>query len=471
MAVYYNEWDPFMAQWLRNLIKAGHLPPGDVDERDIREVAPDDLKGYTQHHFFAGVGGWSEALALAGWPTDRPIWTGSCPCQPFSTAGKRLGDKDERHLWPAWFQLIRERQPATVFGEQVASNLGREWLSGVRSELEAVGYAVGAADLCAAGVGSPQIRQRLWWVSYAPISRNGAHDGQSREGTRPQVPVGGYGLPDRLPDTLRSGRAERGPKPRGGSATGDGSTGGLCNPESERRGKTGRDSTRPSIWAAGTDYWSDFDILPFRDGKARRVEPGFQQMADGVSESLGSVCSRSIKKIEEEINDWSSKNEADATDHLRELWETISKEAVSERETGGLGGVYEAPILLSFLRQLSNQGWKFSFSEPCTGKEAYKTVMRILWFNDRLAHSSHRRELEEQRSKKLTDPLQELSSILAHHAEKCWGDTLREKAMNVNPLAHGIPNRVGRLCGYGNAIVPQNAAVFIRACQGVMGPA
>ena len=86
--VYYNDNDPFAAHWLQNLVSAGLLPAGDVDDRSIMEVTPDDLRRYAQCHFFAGIGGWPYALELAGWPSNRPVWTGSCPCQPFSSAGK-----------------------------------------------------------------------------------------------------------------------------------------------------------------------------------------------------------------------------------------------------------------------------------------------------------------------------------------------------------------------------------------------
>lgn len=167
MAAYYNEIDPFAAQWLRNLIDVDYIAPGDVDERSIEEVQPDDLKGYDQCHFFAGIGGWSYALRLAGVGDEWPIWTGSCPCQPFSVAGKGMATGDPRHLWPEFKRLIGECVPATVFGEQVAGKAGREWLDGVRADLEGVGYACGAADLCAAGVGAPHIRQRLYWVAHA----------------------------------------------------------------------------------------------------------------------------------------------------------------------------------------------------------------------------------------------------------------------------------------------------------------
>ena len=161
--VYYNELDQFAAAWLRELMRDGLIPAGVVDERDIREVQPSDLDGFNQCHFFAGIGGWAYALDLAGW--EGQAWTGSCPCQPLSSAGQRKGHADERHLWPAFFRLIAECRPPVVFGEQVASADGREWLSGIRADLEDVGYAVGAADLCAAGVGAPHIRQRIWWVA------------------------------------------------------------------------------------------------------------------------------------------------------------------------------------------------------------------------------------------------------------------------------------------------------------------
>ena len=164
---YYNEYDKGAAQWLRELISTGEIPAGHVDERSIVDVRPSDLAGYVQCHFFAGIGGWSYALKLAGWPGDRPVWTGSCPCQPFSTAGKQRGTEDERHLWPVFHRLIADCRPPVVFGEQVASKLGREWLAGVRSDLEGLAYAVGAADLCAAGVGAPHLRQRLYWVADA----------------------------------------------------------------------------------------------------------------------------------------------------------------------------------------------------------------------------------------------------------------------------------------------------------------
>lgn len=165
MGAVYNEIDPFAAEWLLNLIEAGVLPPGKVDTRSIRELEGADCGQTT--HCFAGVGGWPLALRLAGWPDERAVWTGSCPCQPFSAAGKRKGTADARHLWPDFCRLIRQRKPGVVLGEQVASKDGLLWLDGVFADLEASGYACWATDSCAAGVWAPHIRQRLFWVAIA----------------------------------------------------------------------------------------------------------------------------------------------------------------------------------------------------------------------------------------------------------------------------------------------------------------
>lgn len=165
MKAYYNEFDPFAAQWLRNLINGGHIAPGDVDERSIEDVKPSDLHGYTQCHFFAGIGVWSYALRQSGWTDDRPVWTGSCPCQPFSTAGKRNGVADERHLWPAWFHLIEKCRPSVVFGEQVSSAVGKGWLDTVAEDLEGCSYSFGTADIAAACAGARHIRRRIWFVA------------------------------------------------------------------------------------------------------------------------------------------------------------------------------------------------------------------------------------------------------------------------------------------------------------------
>jgi len=162
---YYNEFEPFAAEWLKELIREGLIPDGEVDTRSIVDVEPGDLKDFTQCHFFAGIGGWAYAARLAGWRDDRPMWTGSPPCQPFSVAGKQKGTDDERHLWPVWFRLVRECRPSIIFGEQVSSAIRHGWLDSLQEDLEAENYACAAAVLPASGVGALHKRDRLWIVA------------------------------------------------------------------------------------------------------------------------------------------------------------------------------------------------------------------------------------------------------------------------------------------------------------------
>jgi hypothetical protein len=147
MTAYYNEIDPFAAAWLRELIKDGLIAPGDVDERSIEDVVPDELTPYTQCHFFAGIGGWSLALRMAGWPDDRPVFTGSAPCQPFSTAGKGDGFADDRHLWPSFLWHIQQCGPRTIFGEQVASADALRWWDVVAADLMGASVALQSVSI------------------------------------------------------------------------------------------------------------------------------------------------------------------------------------------------------------------------------------------------------------------------------------------------------------------------------------
>lgn len=194
---YYNEKNKHAAEWLRNLIAGGHIAPGDVDERSIEDVTADDVRGYTQCHWFAGIGGWSRALRIAGWPDRRRVWTGSCPCQPFSKMGCRRGVADERHLFPVWFRLIGECRPPTIFGEQVAG--AGVWLDNAFTDLESLGYACAAADLPAACVGSPQNRPRLWFVSHAKGERWGTGLCEADEKPNRTELANGVGWPAKPP--------------------------------------------------------------------------------------------------------------------------------------------------------------------------------------------------------------------------------------------------------------------------------
>lgn len=310
-AAYYNEIDPFAAQWLRNLIAGGHIAPGEVDERSIEDVTPDDLRGFTQCHFFAGIGVWSHSLRLAGWPDDKPVWTGSCPCQPFSAAGKGDGFADERHLWPAFFHLISECRPQHVFGEQVAAGNANAWFDLVQADLEGMEYAFGLVPFTSAGIGAPHIRERAYWVANAN-GFCGDRRGNVRETGRDEYSNSSdscrladasgerFQRVDALLQRKEPGRiSENMPE-----ASGGGSSCGLGNSDIsglERLGRhdcsAGRERQAGPTTEAGlhmralevNGFWRDADWLLCRDGKWRPVEPGTFPLVDGAAARMGRV--------------------------------------------------------------------------------------------------------------------------------------------------------------------------------------
>lgn len=285
MTTYYNENDAYAAQWLRNLVGAGLLPPGDVDDRSICDVDADDLRNYTQLHFFAGIGGWPLALRMAEWPDDRPVWTGSCPCQPFSVAGAGGGFADARHLWPVWFRLIAKCRPAVLFGEQVASPAALTWLDVVQDDLEGAGYAVGASDLCAASCGAPHIRQRLFWVADSSDQRWSGRQGHSKRSQhdrptseRKESVDGPICFSETSAVALAD--ADRGQRYRiadGQGRLADGSPSG-------RQQGDGESSSNSSV-----DPWSEGVWVDCIDGKRRLIESGLQPLASGIPSRVGKL--------------------------------------------------------------------------------------------------------------------------------------------------------------------------------------
>ena len=294
----YNENEPFARKWLEQLQERNLIPEGRIDGRSINDLRSEDCDRTS--HFFAGIGGWAYALQLAGWDPARDVWTGSAPCQPFSNAGKGEGfaDSKGRHLWPIWRELIAECRPPVIFGEQTSSNLGRDWLSGVRADLEELGYAVGAADLCAASVNAPHRRQRLYWVAYT------GHGGdRGRDGLR--GPATGVAGPERADQGSGQGRQDQGRlgtlyvPTDGGSEHGptDGLVnplrGGASNPDTEaKQGRNGPDFRVPGETGL-SDFWDQFDIAECRaiDGSTqyRRIEPGLPPVADGLPNRVGRI--------------------------------------------------------------------------------------------------------------------------------------------------------------------------------------
>ena len=347
---YYNDFDPKICEWARELIRAKLVPDGEVDCRSIIDVQPEDLAGFSQCHFFSGVLGWPLALRLAGIPDDYTLWTGSAPCQPFSAAGKQKGTEDERHLWPEFYRLIQACRPPLIFGEQVASSLivgpsgkaklgaGKEaeeaWIDRVFADLEVAHYTCGAGDIPAASVGAPHIRQRLYWVADSNGKQIDATDARGlhaesigsgiagglgdayRAGSQPgrqAAPANGYGCAvvangsvEWMEYAESDGREQRRTESGGrGVASGCGVSGmGDAESGEQRWQRESIKGVRRSGEAGGPGAWSNFDLVPCLDGKSRRIEPRTAEVAARISESLvrrGDLGASQIEAIAQEV--------------------------------------------------------------------------------------------------------------------------------------------------------------------------
>ena len=499
---YYNEFDPKAAAWLRELIKAALIADGEVDERSIHDVRPSDLKGFTQCHFFAGIGGWSYGLRLAGWPDDRPVWTGSCPCQPFSQAGKRLGKKDERHLWPTFFELIRECQPAIVFGEQVASKDGLKWLSGevaslqeMRDRKAVLGIlrkferqsSINLQDLHQEeGAGQKSETQGAGILSVQAMA--GYEQGESACGNG-QIPgeAKGLALHDR-PNKYSGSDQCRGMRVDGNSIRLDGS-------ESVERA-----FVRPHRFELG--------LHP-------REHPSSSLLPECDGEHMGG---------EQDCRDRASNSEP----------EDGSEPGSTERIRSQLEKEIEWPGESSVFSDLENAGYSVGSADLCAaGVGAPHIRQRLYWVADaaslrcdrlserqsgnqeekrRLLQSSRtrstrglddgkcdrRREIgndHPEHDGQFVDPASDVGRLADSEATLgrglpteygrgriaeargssepsfwsrcdwiyCRDDKFRPVEPGTFPLAHGVPARMGRLRGYGNAIVPELAATFVEA--------
>jgi len=126
------------------------------------------------------------------------IISGGFPCQPYSSAGKRKGKEDDRHLWPEMLRVIREVAPKWVVGENVLGLVN--WNGGlvfeeVQADLEAEGYEVQPFILPAAGIGAPHQRYRVWFVAHAVNhNRRSAQSIRDEEGQHILSELAGSGV-------------------------------------------------------------------------------------------------------------------------------------------------------------------------------------------------------------------------------------------------------------------------------------
>lgn len=397
MAAYYNEHDKFAAAWLRELIKRDVIALGEVDERDIREVKAAELSRFTQCHFFAGIGVWSYSLRQAGWADTKRVWTGSCPCQPFSVSGIRKAAQDERHLWPVWFPLVRESKPVVIFGEQVASDDGLAWLDVVSFDLENAGYTCGAVDTCAAGFGAPQISQRLYFVAEVEGERCGE--------TRTSVGQ----------STERAGDG--------------GEFDGMATTADTRCDGTGEHAGGSSQLSARSEQCGDIgELAEANRGRCKQWNQGQREVSESDTHSTdGELGAPQSKGLEGYIG------------NVRNGNESRRDETEQARSSSGAG--------------------EFSDMGTPTGER----------FNGITQCSENTRES----SIKEWGQFGRFGATNGFWSNAEWIPCRDGKARPVEPgtfpLAYGATARVGRLRGYGNALVAPQAIAFIKAYMSLRG--
>lgn len=433
MTAYYNEIDPYAAQWLRNLIAAGHIAPGIVDERSIEDVTPYDLKEFTQCHFFAGIGVWSYALRRAGWADDRPIWTGSCPCQPFSSAGKGAGFADERHLWPAFNHLIRECRPTTVIGEQVASKDSEPWLDLVQADLEALGYAFGAIPFPSAGIGAPHIRDRLYWVANTQSDGHFQRKLRNKNGAQCSA--------------YSTGQDQRRWESR---FTSGGEFGGLANTASDRWRRQGAGGAAEEGWQP-------------RPERIRQLPDGFE--GHGASVRMANTEGGGWR---EEFAHGGRRVAGDGTGEVVVRPRSGNTGGLADTEREGLEGGERG-------RAAGTQGASSRHTAECDSACGLGDANEV----GRQQFTVHSGSVVEGVESGRRESIQRgkasgsfASTPTTGPTNGFWGaaDWLlcrdgkwRPVEPGTFPLAHGAPARVGRLRAYGNAINAEAARIFIES--------
>jgi site-specific DNA-cytosine methylase len=485
MLTYYNDIEEYACEWMRNLVDSDDISMGVVDGRSILDVVADELVGYQRIHLFSGIGGWDLALSMSGVQFDCTVLTASCPCQPFSAAGKQKGEKDERHLWPEALRVIKGLRPGFVFGEQVASKLGRTWLSRVQTDLEALGYRFGAADLCAAGIGAPHIRQRLYWGAWLP-SVGLAHSeavGHQRSGS------GTFGEQDREEES-------------GGRSSDSGGTGGMANTKCRSAERHGHEvgGTTEGVQGEEREQRVRTDT---REGKS--VSGMEEPSRTGAGGTDGTPCDEGWEAVDPRAEGIRQGHRGTQTDRVdtggsddgsRCYWCGLREQCGLDRIKGPCAGergdrlrswvddpneeveLGEHGCCSTEIGQDTQGGNPVIDSTSSSVRVGNADVQRHE--GQRLRHSEREEVPEVERGSEVycTCSPWSYSTYIPCRDGRC-----RRIEPSISPLAARLPrsvgpgstreqrvelmaakaNRKGRLTGYGNSIVPQLGAVFVRS--------
>jgi site-specific DNA-cytosine methylase len=370
-------------------------------------------------------------------------------------------------------------------GEQVAGKAGYGWFDGVRADLEETGYAGRAVDIPALAVNAPHIRQRLYWVAsdvdytaskrreHGELCRSDERTDAGVEGGRKEAYAGrslrhmahphqgGRGRRPHDGDSERNGQAGERHEDHGVAAGGGEDRLDVADANVSGLRQRGGDHSpaghgHPAAPEGRSGYWDDHVWLTGADGKSRRSKSGLPLLVNGVSNCLAnvlSICEVASKRI----TDHAERSQADPSEVLRMVREHLYEGAGGKKQsTGVCGKLYAPQVLFDFMlsQAAARNGATDSSSIKKAGKETVAGAMRIMRMDSGFVYPSCQWQSNEQQRTQSSDPLHELSFLLACDAQ-AFGEAVFD--------AHAAINRVGMLRAYGNAIVPPLAAEVIKA--------
>jgi DNA (cytosine-5)-methyltransferase 1 len=391
------------------------------------------------------------------------VVAGGFPCQPVSVAGRGLAQDDPRWLWPEFARILRDLRPRYAILENVPGLLGRG-AGDVLGDLAALGYDTEWDCIPAAAVGAPHIRDRWFCVAYP--------SGDGRQSRRPsdtegiprgrQPGRGGVSAHD-VADTDR----EREPQPSRVSDERRGRPGDGSETLADADGQGSPDRAS----ASGGGPCAALRLEPQRLGGSRSwprprvnghwaVEPDVGRSLDGFSAWLDR--SGRLNEPHKLVLAYANAKGVDPAETMRALRRSHGAPD-SEWAAGGRGSLPASEVLFAFLRQLEDRCGQAG--QPLAGPSAPEDGLRVVRLEEVATRPPLRRTTQQQRPGKFADPLHALSQLLARAAGQAWSAYRRSDAGatgwgwedGIDRVQHGIPSRVDRLRGLGNAVVPQVA--------------
>lgn len=339
------------------------------------------------------------------------IITGGFPCQPFSVAGSRKGTDDNRHLWPEMFRIIKEFKPRWIIGENVRGIVSIQdglVFETVCTDLESEGYEVQTFNIPAVGVGAPHKRERIWIVANSRCSIRGKQSSRNSESIGSRT----FKKTERSTDTSKiTGSSERAET--------------MADTESKR---TGENNERLRSRTSG---------ISGREGTTRIQE----DVANSNTGNVEAGCERQRRIREENTKERQSNNATGSSEVMANTNESISRERQIFGNPNDKG-----------------RGASETRRESLQPEDRQTRTDNLGSGSEVMANTNSERQQEQCRPKSIQEEGNELECSSSQSGGNFW-----DIEPDVGRVVNGLPGRVHRLKGLGNAIVPQIAEEIGRA--------